>query len=589
MSLLRQKRPTAQIVPNARLGLVLWLMVPVAGVLATLGQWPMWPRDPVLSTVNVLAPVTFIVMAFVLGQELDQRVTAWAFGLAAMFWAVGRLDVWTLGPLPFLATVCGPLATAFGAWALLRYPRPRLHSRYQRLCVLALFAWMAGGQVILTLVSTPAWHDFPRAAWWPTLLQNHAFFVSATKLYNAGGVILALTFTVLLLLRLIEARGVDRHVVAPMAVAAGAAAFVAGAVMVTRFMSLSPMAVDRILTAEGLVILAIPVAFLVAVVRRRLARAAVADLVLRVTQPATIEAVRDALREALRDPALDVLYWLPDADTYVDAAGRPIDSPTDSRYRLVVPVRTGDGEPLATVLVDPGLERHQELLHAAMAASGLALENARLQASIRAQLEQVRASRTRIVEAGLAERRRVERDLHDGAQQRLLALAATLGVARAKAVDAASAAAIDEARTELRLALQELRDLAQGIHPALLSQAGLSAAIEVVAERLPLPVEVDVPSCRFDPAAETTAYFVACEALANTVKHARASRATVRVRSYDRTLRLEVVDDGKGGADPAGGSGLAGLADRVRALGGDLIVASPQEVGTHITARIPCG
>jgi signal transduction histidine kinase len=339
---------------------------------------------------------------------------------------------------------------------------------------------------------------------------------------------------------------------------------------------------------QGLALLAIPAAFSVAVLRRRLARAGVADLLVGLGQSPTSEAVRAALREALRDPSLEVLYWVAEDEAYVDAAGKPVERPTTTTNRLVVPVQTSDGQPLALLIADRSLERHRGVLDAAVAASGLALENARLQAAIHAQLEQVRASRARIVEVGLAERRRLERDLHDGAQQRLLALATKLAMVRAKASDAATVQAVDEARGELRKASQELRELAQGIHPAVLSQAGLGPAIEVVAEQQQLPIEVDVPAVRFDPAVETTAYFVACEALTNALKHANAHQAAVRVRADTRTLRIEVSDDGVGGADPARGGGLAGLADRVRALGGELTITSPPGNGTHLQASIPC-
>ncbi len=320
-----------------------------------------------------------------------------------------------------------------------------------------------------------------------------------------------------------------------------------------------------------------PVALLVTALRRRTVRVAVADLVLQLAGPVTVDAVRDALRVALRDPHLEVHLW----------PARP--GRCAGPERLVVPVATAAGEPLAAIVADASLHRHRDLLDSAVAAAALALENARLQADLRAQLEQVSASRARIVEAGLIERRRLERDLHDGAQQRLLAVAATLAAARLRARPAAAVAAIDSARTELRMALQELRDLVHGIHPAVLSQGGLRPAIEVVAERLPLAVTIDVPLRRFEASAEATAYFVTCEALSNVVKHASASRAVVRVGPARQALDLEVIDDGLGGADPTRGAGLAGLADRVRALGGDLVVISPPGVGTLLTARIPCG
>jgi signal transduction histidine kinase len=226
---------------------------------------------------------------------------------------------------------------------------------------------------------------------------------------------------------------------------------------------------------------------------------------------------------------------------------------------------------------------------AAVSAGALALENARLQAGIRAQLEQVRASRARIVEAGLAERRRLERDLHDGAQQRLLALTMQLGAVRAAVADNATRDLVDTARADLREAVAELRDLARGLHPAVLSQAGLGPALESVAERLPVPVRLEVPAERYPPTVETAAYFLACEAMTNAAKHADATQVRVTVRAAGNRLFVEVLDDGVGGAHPSHGGGLTGLHDRVAALGGSLVIDSPTGSGTRIAASIPCG
>jgi signal transduction histidine kinase len=230
-------------------------------------------------------------------------------------------------------------------------------------------------------------------------------------------------------------------------------------------------------------------------------------------------------------------------------------------------------------------------VRAAGAAARMALENERLHAEVKAQLEEVRASRARIIEAGDAERRRVERDLHDGAQQRLVSLSLALRSAQDRVGDdAAASAAIEEAEHELQVALAELRELARGIHPAILTEEGLSGALESLAMRSPVPVTIDADSIgRLPPAIEATAYFAVSEALANVAKHAGASHATVSAHLSDRTLLVEIRDDGMGGADVANGSGLRGLADRVAAVGGELTVSSPVRAGTRVRAEIPCG
>ena len=220
----------------------------------------------------------------------------------------------------------------------------------------------------------------------------------------------------------------------------------------------------------------------------------------------------------------------------------------------------------------------------------LTAENARLTAEVDAQLQEVRASRARIVEAGDVERRRIERDLHDGAQQRLVSLSLELRVARNVLGDDGNDVirrSLDHAADEALAALAELRDLALGIHPLILTEAGLGAAVESLADRTSVDVSVDVGPERYPAAVEGAAYFVVSEALTNVTKYSQATRATVRVRGLDDHLAIEVADDGVGGADPRAGSGLRGLADRLAALDGTISVASPTGGGTRISAHIP--
>ena len=214
----------------------------------------------------------------------------------------------------------------------------------------------------------------------------------------------------------------------------------------------------------------------------------------------------------------------------------------------------------------------------------------RLHAELHARLEDLAASRARIVTAGDVERRRLERNLHDGAQQRLvtLSLALRLALARLDADPEAARAALTEAADELALALDELRELARGLHPAVLTDRGLGAAVEMLAGRAPVVVEIaEVPGERLPEPVEAAAYYLIAEALTNVAKYARASAVRVRVAARGATVVVEVSDDGVGGADPAAGSGLRGLADRVEALGGSLEVVSPAGGGTSLRAEIP--
>jgi signal transduction histidine kinase len=341
-----------------------------------------------------------------------------------------------------------------------------------------------------------------------------------------------------------------------------------------------------IVTAAGL---AVPLALAAGLLWGRGARSAVADLVIELerTPPGS---VREALAHALGDPTLELALWLPERREYVDREGRPVVLPSAGSSRAVT-VLGPSAAPVAALVHDPALLERPALLGAAGAAARLALENERLQAELRAQLVELRASRARIVEASDEERRRLERDLHDGAQQRLLGLGLALQLARAQLGPDANGAAelLGEADAELRAALGELRELARGIHPAVLTEQGLDAALQTLAERSAVPATIAaVPEERLPAPVEAAAYFLVSESLANVAKYSRASAVRISVVSLDGRVFVDVDDDGVGGADPSHGSGLRGLADRVQALDGELDVASPLGHGTHVHAEIPC-
>jgi signal transduction histidine kinase len=240
---------------------------------------------------------------------------------------------------------------------------------------------------------------------------------------------------------------------------------------------------------------------------------------------------------------------------------------------------------------DPVLEHNAELVRSVCAAASLALENQRLQAELRARLVELQASRGRLVEVTDAERRRIERNLHDGTQQRLVSIAMSLGLLQAKLPAGAAEAEplVAETRHELELALRELRELTHGIHPPLLTERGLAAALEELCRRAALPARLDAAlEDRFPDQVESAVYFVVSEALANAAKHSHAAQVRVAASSRGGRLVVEVADDGTGGATASGGSGLRGLADRVEALGGRFTLSSPPGAGTTLRADIPC-
>jgi signal transduction histidine kinase len=328
-----------------------------------------------------------------------------------------------------------------------------------------------------------------------------------------------------------------------------------------------------------------PIAFVAGLLHARLARASVGDLLVELRDDVPAAELRDALARALRDPSLELAYWLPEYDTWAGVDGKPV--VLDGGATRIIERK---GTRVAALMHDPALRDQPELLDAVAAAAAIALENAQLQVELRARLEELKGSRARIVEASDAERRRLERNLHDGAQQRLVAVSLQLRLLENRINDPETAAElVKSASAELAQSLDELRELARGLHPAVLEH-GLKAALDALANRAAVATSVTYEADgRLPEPVELAAYFVAAEALTNVAKYAQASEATVRVWRDDGLAVIEIADDGIGGADDARGSGLRGLADRVEALEGSLQVRSPAGAGTVVTAKLPCG
>jgi signal transduction histidine kinase len=314
-------------------------------------------------------------------------------------------------------------------------------------------------------------------------------------------------------------------------------------------------------------------------------RAAVTDLVVELGESRS-GTLRDELARAVGDPTLEVGYWLPSTGGFVDSEGRSFSLPDPSSDRSVTVVER-DGQPVAALVHDPAVLDDPGLHEAISSAAQLAAANARLQAEVRARVTELRASRRRILQAGDEERRRLERRLHEGTEQRLEELAERLRRTFVSARSEAAAERIDRVEAQLARTLEELRELAHGLHPRVLAEAGLAGALGSLAEQAPVRVEVVAPAARLPAEVEAVAYYLCSEALANIAKHASASRVSVSVATGDGRVRIEVEDDGLGGADPARGTGLRGLADRIEALGGTLHVESPAGAGTRLAAEIP--
>jgi signal transduction histidine kinase len=331
---------------------------------------------------------------------------------------------------------------------------------------------------------------------------------------------------------------------------------------------------------------AVPLAFLAGVLRDRLSEGAVGPLVVELGT-AQSSRVRDALARTLRDPSLELAYYNPRSGDYVDEHGHTV-ALTSSPDRATTVVEHA-GNRLAMLTHDPSLDDNPALVRSACAAAGIALANEQLQATLRRQLDELRASRARIVAAADNERRRLERNLHDGAQQRLVALAMSISLARTKLPGdtAGVERLLHEADGEAKAALEELRERARGIHPSILDR-GLEPALNSLIGRAGRHVAFRYDVADSVPAPVAAAvYYVVAEALTNIAKYARAATVTVTVARSAGGLAVDVTDDGLGGATMSDGSGLRGLQDRVEALDGTLAIDSPVGTGTRVSIAIP--
>jgi signal transduction histidine kinase len=496
--------------------------------------------------------------------------------------------------LPLLGVSAGQVATGvLLAHIALSYPTGRLRTGFDRAVNGVIYATAATFCVVAVFVYDPRSAGCPACAWEPAPVPSKPIFLAATTAYQRAGSVLVLLFFAALWRRFRRATPAERRDLYPLWVAGGILGLV---YLLGAFLSPYPGSDSLshlMYELQGVLQISLPLIFVWGLLSARLARSAVGDLMIELGRPLPPGELQACLARALSDPSVDLLYALAGTDRWVDVGGQPqpLPGPGSGPRSKTVTVVERDGLPLAALIHDPALDAG--LIRAAAAAAGMTIENERLHAEVRAQLEEVRASRQRIVEAGDAERRRVERNLHDGAQQRLAALALSLAMLRGRVSkpggDSSLAPSLDQAAAELRQAISELRELARGIHPAILTEEGLPAAVEALADRAPLPVRVLAHFDAHLPApAETIAYFVVSESLANTVKHARASRACVELSRNNGVLRVEVTDDGIGGADASRGSGLRGLEDRVAAVRGSFHVHTSPGAGTRILAEIPC-
>jgi signal transduction histidine kinase len=568
----------------------LWL-VGVAGAALALADCALTLSSHHAELRGVNGPLgAMIVLAFVMtgifawSRRPENRVGRLMVATGFAFGGVG-LEQANSALLFSIGGAIGPLYLVFITWLVLAFPDGRVESRLgNRLLWIGFFD-------VLVIYELGVLLDIHISGDVPDNLFAIVHAPGLASVFDtmsaATGALIIATVVGIVWRERRQATPVARHAAAP--------------VLRTGLFCLSAVAISLAIGSTGisdvahgvagsiaaLAFFALPFAYLIGLLRSRYARAGrVGELLGALSARASL---RDTLAEALGDPSLRLVYRTGTPTRWMDRDGRAVELP-DAGVTFV----ERDGECIGAIVHDPALEDEPELVQAVAAAAGLALENERLEADLRARVAELQESRSKLIEVSMAERRSLERDLHDGAQQRLVALSVQVGLAKRKLHDDPVTAEqlLDRAGHELMLALEELRELARGIHPAILTDRGLSPALQALIDRAPPDLDVELsgaPEDRLPAPVEAAAYFVVAESLTNIAKYADAEHASVSVHRRNGHAIVEVRDDGVGGADPEAGSGLRGLADRLTIIDGRLEVLSPRGEGTLIRAEIPCG
>jgi signal transduction histidine kinase len=565
---------------SRRVVLTVLLGTPLVGLYCVLVQWPLWkPAEYPLAVGNLLVTMSFFAASVFVAAEHGHRVTGVVLGAAALLWPVNWIEEWYVGPLPLVAALEGPLATLLAVWALLRYPAPWSRRRYELITTAALVL----DQILACLpvvTSLPQWHGLPPntpwLVWWP---DRRAYEITGA-VAGVAAVVAAAAAAIAIAVRLARLPGHDRRVMRPVLVAivvVGAATLISNLAAVEH----TPRPrMEELYAVEGVALVLVPASFLFASARRSLTRESLPGLIHGLGSAPTPHDVQNALRVALADTGLQLLYAVDDGLVDVDGEVRP--SLAEGDPRLVTTAATPSGASISLLSDNPLLARYRALVDAAATAAGLALDNTRLQAAISARINAVEHSSRRLAIAVDAERRLVQAAVDDLVDIELTRLADQLGRAsRHQPSDQ-----LDEARDALSRVRQELAALAHGLPPSALDSSGLSEAVTAAAHRLASAVRLDITTEPLPDDVRVAAYFVLLELITNAAKHSPGAGVRVVAKVQGSRLVLKVEDDGAGGADPTG-SGLTGVADRVRALGGTVRIDSVPGAGTDVTAELP--
>jgi signal transduction histidine kinase len=539
------------------------------------------------AALTILAAVSFVGAGLVAWRGRSERLTgALMIGIGFALFA-GTL-VATNRSLPFtFGLALSPVAAAALAHLVLAFPDGRLHSGLERFLVVAAYVNAIAVQlVMLMFMGIENVGGCPCPTNLLFVRDDMGVHSALMNVHRLGGIVVAAGVASVLVRRWQTASPLLRRALAPILVTGGVTIALLAAMLIAD--QASADITTSLQSAERVALATVPLAYLFGLFQARLARVGIGELVVELRNSPEQGRLRDALARALRDPSVELGYWIPASQEYVDVDGRQVGVvPTATRAVTILERR---GQKVAALVHDAALGEDPALLDAVSSAAALALDNERLLAELRAQLGEIRGSRARIVDAADTERRRLERNLHDGAQQRLVTLALHLRMAQETLHDdpAAAGAMLDGVGEDLKLALEELRELARGLHPAILTDRGLAPALQAIATRAPFRVDIDgVPHERLPAGVEAAIYYVVAETLTNAAKHAGASEARVELSLSDDAVTAEIRDNGGGGANLADGSGIRGLADRVEALGGRFELRSPVGAGTVVKAELP--
>jgi len=539
----------------------------------------------VVTVVHVLGGLTYVIVGSVAWARRPNNRTGALMTAAGLTWFVGDL-VYIPSPLAAIGDLLNIAWFGFVAHLVMAFPSGRLETRADRVVVTLAYIWALMGNAVPEVMFAA-----PSSTNVFALHRDLQEYNAAQAAEQSLNIALSVMVVTLVALHYRRATPAARRAMSPAVWASGPMLLAVIVLSIPALVTSAPWLNNVLPVATPIALASLPVAFVLGLLRSRLSVAAVGHLVVELGTSPPPDQLRASLAHTLHDPSLTIAYCVPRRREWVDSEGRPIMLPTASSAEAYTLLER-HGQPVAALLHDRSLENDPTLVAAVAAAASLAIENERLQADVLTRLAQVRESRARLVTIADAERRRLERDMHDGAQQRLISLALSLNLIGERLdvghlVEAREA--VRTAERELRTALAELRELAAGIRPAILTDAGLGIALDALAEHAPVPVTMRAHvDGRLSDAVEAAAYFTVCEALANVAKHARATSAMVDAGVEDGQLVVTIEDDGIGGAKLEGGSGLRGLRDRVGALDGILDIESHEGRGTRIRVEIPC-